>query len=400
MSPIYSNRAAIWNAKDVNRILFSEPFRAGKESQYLQDALGSGFWQGDGPFTAKATAWLKDYTTAPEALLTTSCTHALELSAILLGLGPGDEVIVPSFTFTSTATAVAIRGATPVFVDIEPRTLNLDPALVEAALTPRTRAIFVVHYGGVAADVDALLALCRKHGLALVEDNAHSLGAYLNGRHLGTFGALATQSWHATKNVACGEGGALLINDESLAPRAEVIREKGTNRAHFLRGAVDKYTWIDQGSSYLPSDLLAALLLAQLEEFDAIQALRHRAWGRYRTDLTDWAGQHGVVAMDPPEGHRHPAHLFTLLMPTAADQQGLIRHLAGRDIVAAFHYQPLDSAPAGLALGRTPAPCTVTADVAATLVRLPLHAGLSESDLDRVVSGVTSYIPLSDNTLR
>lgn len=378
----------------MDRILFSQPFCAGTESQYLNDALASGFWQGDGPFTSKATAWLKEYTGAPEALLTTSCTHALELSAMLLDLGPGDEVIIPSFTFTSTATAVAIRGATPVFVDIEPRTLNLDPVLVEAALTPRTRALFVVHYGGVAADVEALLAICDRHGLALVEDNAHSLGGYLDGRHLGTFGALATQSWHATKNVSCGEGGAILINDQALAPRAEVIREKGTNRAHFLRGAVDKYTWVDQGSSYLPSDLLAALLLAQFEAFETVQALRHRVWNRYDADLADWVRQHGIGVMAPPEGRQHPAHLFYLLMPTPADQQGLIRHLAERDIVATFHYQPLDSAPAGLVLGRTPSPCRVTAEVAATLVRLPLHAGLSESDLDRVLSAVSSYVPV------
>lgn len=378
----------------MSRILFSEPFRAGREAGLLAEALDSVTWQGDGPFTEKATAWLKDYTGAPEALLTTSCTHALELAAMLLDLGPGDEVIVPSFTFTSTATAVAIRGATPVFVDIEPRSLNIDPALVEAAVTARTRAVFVVHYGGVAADMDALLGIAGRHGLAVVEDNAHALGAYLDGRHLGTFGAFATQSWHATKNVACGEGGALLINDVSLAPRAEVIREKGTNRSHFLRGAVDKYTWVDQGSSYLPSDLLAALLYAQFSQFEQIQRRRHRVWDRYAADLADWAGQHGVELMSPPPGRSHPAHLFYLMMPSAADQGGLIKHVGQRDITATFHYQPLDAAPAGQALGRTPAPCTVTAEAAARLVRLPLHAGLTELDLDRVVSAVTSYEPV------
>ncbi len=314
---------------------------------------------------------------------------------MLLRLGPGDEVIVPSFTFTSTATAVAIRGAVPVFVDIDPVTLNVDPALVEAAITANTRAIFVVHYGGIAADMPALLSIARRHGLEVVEDNAHALGASLDGKHLGTFGALATQSWHATKNIACGEGGALLINDSSLLERAEVIREKGTNRAHFLRGAIDKYTWVDQGSSYLPSDLLAAVLMAQLERFEEIQSLRHRVWNRYSSDLQDWAIQHGVGTMSVRPGVSHPAHMFYLMMPSPKDQAGLITHLAKQDIVAVFHYQPLDSAPAGLELGYTPEPCGVTADAAARLVRLPLHGGLTDGDLDRVLSAVTSYAPLS-----
>lgn len=375
----------------MNRILFSEPFRAGLESQYVAEALQGMNWQGDGPFTQRATDWLTTYTGAPHALLTTSCTHALELASILLDLGPGDEVIVPSFTFTSTATAVAIRGATPVFVDIEPETQNIDPQKAAAAVTDRTKAIYLVHYAGVAADVAALRAIADAHGLALVEDNAHSLGAYLDGQHLGTFGELATQSWHGTKNVACGEGGALLINNDAMVERAEIVREKGTNRSVFLRGAVDKYTWVDQGSSYLPSDILAALLMAQFDSFERIQALRHGVWDRYRSDLTGWAAEQGATLMSVPEGRQHPAHMFYLLMPRAEDQGGLIAHLKERDIVATFHYQPLDAAPAGQALGRTPEPCTVTADTAARLVRLPLHAGLTEQDLDRVVTGVTEY---------
>lgn len=379
----------------MKRILFSEPYAAGLESQYLGEALASGTWQGDGDFTARATAWLEEYTGAPHALLTTSCTHALELAAMLLRLGPGDEVIVPSFTFTSTATAVATRGAVPVFVDIDPVTLNIDPECVERAITERTRAIFVVHYGGVAADMPALMSIADRHGLQIVEDNAHALGASLDGQHLGTFGALAGQSWHATKNVACGEGGALLINDVSLRERAEAIREKGTNRAHFLRGAVDKYTWVDQGSSYLPSDLLAAVLCAQFERFDEIQRLRHRVWDRYNNDLEHWSSQYGIGTMNVRPGVAHPAHLFYVMMPTAADQAALISHLAAQNIVAPFHYQPLDSAPAGRALGYTPEPCGVTAEAAARLVRLPLHAGLSESDLDQVVSAVTAYAPVS-----
>lgn len=379
----------------MKRILFSEPYAAGLESQYMGEALGSGTWQGDGDFTARATVWLEQYTGAPHALLTTSCTHALELAAMLLRLGPGDEVIVPSFTFTSTATAVATRGAVPVFVDVDPVTLNIDPECVERAITEKTRAIFVVHYGGVAADMPALMSIADRHGLQIVEDNAHALGASLDGQHLGTFGALAGQSWHATKNVACGEGGALLINDVSLRERAEAIREKGTNRAHFLRGAVDKYTWVDQGSSYLPSDLLAAVLFAQFERFDEIQRLRHGVWDRYNDDLEHWSSQHGIGTMSLRPGVAHPAHLFYVMMPSAADQAALIAHLAAQNIVAPFHYQPLDSAPAGRALGHTPEPCEVTAAAAARLVRLPLHAGLSESDLDRVVSAVTAYSPVS-----
>lgn len=373
------------------RVDFTTPYTTGLEQRYLAEALASAHWQGDGPFTERADAWLQSYTGARKTLLTTSCTHALELAAILLDLGPGDEVIVPSFTFSSTATAVAIRGATPVFVDIEPGTLNIDPALAEAAITTATKAIFIVHYGGVAADLDSLQAIATRHGLALVEDNAHSLGAYFRGQHLGTFGALATQSWHATKNVACGEGGSLLVNEVAYMERAEIIREKGTNRSRFLRGQVDKYTWVDHGSSYLPSELLAAVLVAQFERFDEIQAKRHRAWNWYAKHLTSWAEEQGVGLMQVPSDRQHPAHLFYLMMPTPVDQDGIITHLRGLGITAPFHYQPLDSAPAGQALGRTPLPCTITADRASRLVRLPLHANLTETDLERVVDGITSY---------
>lgn len=375
----------------MSRILFSEPYLAGLESQYVAEALASPGWQGDGPFTARATQWLTEYTGSPHALLTTSCTHALEMAVMLLGIGPGDEVIVPSFTFSSTAAAVAIRGATPVFVDVDPVTLNIDPSLVEAAITDRTRAIFIVHYGGVACDMPALQRIADTHGLHLVEDNAHAIGAYLDDQHLGTFGVLATQSWHATKNVACGEGGALLIRDEQMFERAEVLREKGTNRSKFLRGQVDKYTWVEQGSSYLPSDILAALLLAQFERFDEIQARRHRVWDAYAGELADWAADNQVAPMTIPPGRRHPAHMFFMMMPTHADQTGLLTHLREHDIVGTFHYQPLDSAPAGRAFGRTPAPCPVTADAAVRLVRLPLHAKMSDDDIARVIEVTRGY---------
>lgn len=375
----------------MNPVYFTTPYLAGLEADYLTEALHSGHWQGDGPFTARATAWLEDYTGAHSALLTTSCTHALELAAMLLDLGPGDEVIVPSFTFSSTATAIAIRGATPVFVDVLPETLNIDPEQVKAAVTPATRAVFFVHYGGVAADLDALQAIADEHGIALVEDNAHALGASFRGRHLGTFGTFATQSWHATKNVACGEGGALLINDAAYVERAEIIREKGTNRSRFLRGQVDKYTWVDHGSSFLPSELLAAVLVAQLERFEEIQAARHRVWQTYHSALPEWAAAQTVGLMTVPDECAHPAHLYYLMMPSPEDQDGIIGHLKARGITAPFHYQPLDSSPAGLELGRTPRPCPVTADRSSRLVRLPLHAGLDEDDVARVVDAVTSY---------
>ena len=371
--------------------MFSQPFRAGNEQAYVEEALNSTVWHGDGPFTERATRWLVERTGARSALLTTSCTHALELAGMLLDLAPGDEVICPSFTFSSTATAIAIRGAIPVFVDIDPTTLNIDPASAAAAITDRTKAIYIVHYGGVACDLPALQALADRHGLAIVEDNAHSLGAYFNGQHLGTFGTFGTQSWHDTKNVTSGEGGAILINDDRYAERAEIVREKGTNRSRFLRGQVDKYTWVDHGSSYLPSDLLAALLLAQFERFDDIQARRHAVWDGYHKELGGWASDNGVQMMTVPVGCEHPAHLYFLTMPTHEDQTGLISHLKDQEIVATFHYQPLDDSPAGQRLGRTPNPCPVTADRSMRLVRLPLHAGMTDADTDRVISAISEY---------
>lgn len=375
----------------MERIMFSQPCRVGNEQAYVQEALSSTVWHGDGPFTERATRWLVERTGAKGALLTTSCTHALELAAMLLDLQPGDEVVCPSFTFSSTATAIAIRGAVPVFVDVDPTTLNIDPASAAAAITDRTKAIFIVHYGGIACDLPALRALADQHGLAIVEDNAHSLGAYYNGQHLGTFGTFGTQSWHDTKNVTSGEGGAILINDSQYAERAEIIREKGTNRSRFLRGQVDKYTWVDQGSSYLPSDLLAALLMAQFEAFDDIQERRHAVWNRYHHELGSWACDNGVQLMTVPPGCEHPAHLYFLTMPSHEHQTGLISHLKDRDIVATFHYQPLDASPAGQRLGRTPNPCPVTADRSLRIVRLPLHAGLTAAHAERVVGAISEY---------
>lgn len=379
------------HARDVDLIRLSQPQPSPRAREYVCQALSSDVWHGDGPFTARATAWLVDRTETPAALLTTSCTHALELAALLLELGPGDEVVCPSFTFPSTVTAVALRGATPVLVDVDPETLNLDVACVAEALTPRTKAVFVVHYGGVAAELDDLLDLLEPRGIPLVEDNAHGIGAYWKGRHLGTFGVLGTQSWHDTKNISSGEGGAILVNEPGLLRRAEIIREKGTDRARFLRGEVDKYTWTDQGSSYLMSDLSAALLLGQMEQFDEIQEARHRVWDAYDVRLAEWADELGVVRMRSVPGGDHPAHLYWMMMPSQADQAGLIRHLRERDVVAAFHYQALDESDAGSRLARAPRPCEVARRASRQLLRLPLHAGLSDSDVDRVVEGVTSY---------
>ncbi|MDR8414574.1 dTDP-4-amino-4,6-dideoxygalactose transaminase [Nonomuraea sp. 3-1Str] len=371
---------------------FNRPYVSERELDYVAEAVHNGRTSGDGPFTRRATALLAELTGARQALLTTSCTHALEMSALLLGLRPGDEVIVPSFTFMSTANAYVLRGAVPVFADCRPDTLNIDERLVEAAITERTRAIAVVHYAGVGCAMEELGKLADRYDLALVEDNAHGLGGSYQGRPLGSFGDLAAQSFHETKNVQCGEGGALLVNDEELASRAEIIREKGTDRSRFFRGQVDKYRWVDLGSSYLPSDLLAAQLTAQLESFEVIQRRRLAVWRAYDEGLAGWAESNGVHRPTVPDGCEHPAHLYYLLLPDLATRQAFIGHLADRGVGAAFHYQPLHDAPAGIRHGR-PAPggCPVTERVADTLVRLPLFADLGEEDVAHVIGAVREF---------
>ncbi|WP_024793936.1 dTDP-4-amino-4,6-dideoxygalactose transaminase [Tomitella biformata] len=373
------------------RILFSRPFRAAAELANVAVVLGSDHVHGDGPFTGSATARLRAITGAPHALLTTSCTHALELAALLLQVGPGDEVIVPSFAFTSAATAVALRGATVVFVDIDLATGNIDVAAVADAITARTKAVVALHYGGVAVDLAPLLELTAQHGISLIEDNAHGLGGTWRGRILGTIGDIGTQSFHDTKNVHCGEGGALLLTDEKLMCRAELIREKGTDRASFLRGQVDKYSWQDIGSSYLPSELNAAVLDAQLAEFDTIQAGRHRVWDIYRAELSDWALRRDVHLMTIPPERGHTAHLFYLRMPSPDLRDGLIAHLAQRGVSAPFHYIPLDSSRAGQKYGRTPVPCVRSAEFSSTILRLPLWPDLPDDQVARVVDGVIAY---------
>ncbi|MGE5827906.1 MAG: dTDP-4-amino-4,6-dideoxygalactose transaminase [Micromonosporaceae bacterium] len=376
----------------VATIPFNRTYVSGNEAEYLSQAMANGPLAGDGPFTQRASQLLTELVGTQSALLTTSCSHALDMSAMLLDLAEGDEVILPSFTFCSTANAYALRGAVPVFVDCRPDTLNLDERQVEAAVTPRTKAIVVVHYAGVAAEMDTINDIARRHGLVVIEDNAHGLGGRYRGRALGTLGAMATQSFHETKNVQCGEGGALLFNDTSYVNRAEIVREKGTNRSQFFRGMVDKYRWVDIGSSYLPSELLAAYLTAQLESFGAIQRRRHAVWSAYHSRLADWAAENGVAQPTVPADRVHPAHLYYLLLPDLAHRQGLLQHLGEQGVHATFHYQPLHSAPAGQRYGRVgPQGCPVTDDVADRLLRLPLFAGMTGEELDRVVAGVLSF---------
>ena len=372
---------------------FTTPWLAPAEELYTLEALRSGLTSGDGPFTRRATELLEPLVGGGRVLLTTSCTHALEMAALLLELEPGDEVILPSFTFVSTANAFVLQGATPVFVDIRPDTFNIDERLLEGAITPRTKAIVVVHYGGVACAMDEIGEIARRHGISVVEDNAHGLGGSYRGRPLGSLAPLATQSFHATKNVSCGEGGALVLNDASMVDRAEILREKGTNRSQFYRGMVDKYRWMDVGSSYLPSDVLAAMLTAQLESFDAIQIRRRQIWDTYATELAGWATSNGVRLPVVPEGCEHPAHVFPLLAPTFEDRSRFIEALSRHGVVAPFHYVPLHESPVGERVGRTAeGGCPVTTDVSSRLLRLPLFAGLTDSDLDHVLAAVTDLV--------
>jgi dTDP-4-amino-4,6-dideoxygalactose transaminase len=377
---------------DLSPIPFVKAYAAGDELAYVTQSFSSASVVGDGPFTARAAELITKLAGGVGTLLTPSCTHALEMTALLLDLEPGDEVIMPSFTFVSTANAYALRGAVPVFVDVRPDTLNLDETQIEAAITARTKAIVVVHYAGVAVEMDAVLAIADKHGLKVIEDNAHGLGGSYQGRPLGSIGQMATQSFHGTKNVHCGEGGALVLNDADLLQRAEVIREKGTNRSQFFRGQVDKYRWVDIGSSYLLADPLAAFLTAQLELFDQIQAPRLAAWQRYDELLTDWAATNGISRPTIPAGCVHPAHMYYVLMPSHEHQLGLIAYLRERNITATFHYVPLHSAPAGEKYGRVgPGGCAVTDDISGRLVRLPLFSQLTEHEQDRVVDGLLTY---------
>ena len=370
---------------------FNRPALVGNEERYVAQALRSGHTSGDGAFTRRCHAWLAEQLGCASVLLTTSCTHALEMAAILLDLGPGDEVIVPSFTFVSTANAFVLRGVRPVFVDIRPDTLNLDEARVERRITPRTKAILPVHYAGVGCEMDAIMEVATRHGLAVVEDNAHGLFGRYRGRSLGTFGGLATQSFHETKNVTCGEGGALVINDPAFIERAEIIREKGTDRSRFFRGQVDKYGWVDIGSSYLPSDILAAFLLGQLEKADAIQARRRHIWQTYHDGLMAWAGRHEARLPVIPGHCEQPYHMFYLLMSSLEARQSLIAHLKARGIMSVFHYLPLHLSAMGRRYGGREGDCPVTESVSDRLLRLPFYFDLGADDQARVIGAIEAW---------
>ncbi len=375
------------------RIPFNKACLLGNEMSYMAEAVQNGHISGDGPFSKRCHAWLEQRVGVAKALLTTNCTHALEMTALLLDLQPGDEVIVPSFTFVSTVNAFVLRGARPVFADVRPDTLNLDESRLEGLITPRTRAIYVVHYAGVGCEMDHILEIARRHAIPVVEDNAHGLFGQYRGRNLGSFGVLATQSFHETKNITCGEGGALLINDPQYQERAEILREKGTNRSRFFRGQVDKYTWVDIGSSYLPSDVLAAFLYAQFEQAAAIQEQRKRIWYTYAQGLRDWAEQQGVCLPYIPAHCQQPYHMFYLLLPSLEARQGLIEHLKRQGILAVFHYLPLHLSDMGRAGGGQPGDCPVTERISDQLVRLPFYYSLSEADQAFVIEAIRAYRP-------
>ena len=361
------------------------------EMQYVQEAFDRLHISGDGYFTKKCHEVLEKELGTPKALLTTSCTHALELAALLLDIRPNDEVILPSFTFVSTANAFVLRGAKPVFVDIRPDTLNLDDRLLESAITPATRAIVCMHYAGVGCEMDSIMKVAARHGIPVVEDNAHGLFGSYRGQALGTFGSLATQSFHETKNFSCGEGGAILVNDRALIERAEILREKGTDRSRFFRGQVDKYTWVDLGSSYLPSDILAAILYSQLEVRNEIQSKRRAIWEHYRHALAAWASSNDVMLPFIPQNCEQTFHIFYIVLRSLAMRQQMIDWLKQHQILSVFHYVPLHLSAMGRRFGGRPGQCPVTEYVSNRLLRLPLYFSLSESDQARVEDAVCRF---------
>lgn len=375
------------------RIPFNRPGLVGHELTYIADAVLKGHSAGDGTYTKRCHQFLEKELGVEKVLLTTSCTHALELAALLLNIQPGDEVIVPAYTFVSTVNAFVLRGAAPVFIDIRPDTFNLDEALLPASITPRTKAILPVHYAGVGCEMDFICETARRHGVPVIEDNAHGLFGRYKGRLLGTFGTLATQSFHETKNIICGEGGALVINDPSFIERAEIIREKGTNRARFFRGQVDKYTWVDVGSSYLPSDLLAAFLLAQLEKHHSIRETRRRLWHFYEAGLRRWALKNQVGLPKVPPQCEQSYHMFYMLMPSLRARQGLIEHLKNNGILAVFHYVPLHLSTMGLRFGYKQGDCPVAEDVSDRMIRLPFFNDLTEEQQCEVIETVMRFEP-------
>ena len=379
-------------AKFTNRIPFNRPFITGKELHYIAQAVtGSGIG-GDGPFTQRCARFFETRFDIRKALMTPSCTAALEMAAMLCELGPGDEVILPSFTFVSTANAIVRLGATPVFVDIRADTLNLDEDLVAEAVTPRTRAIFPVHYAGVSCDMDRIMSVAEEHDLLVVEDAAQGVNAGYRGKALGSLGHLAAYSFHDTKNYICGEGGALCVNSPEFIERAEIIRDKGTNRSRFLRGMVDKYTWVDVGSSYVPSEIACAFLYAQLEALDTIAQRRSEVYARYLRQLSPLEADGLLSLPRVPTECQTNHHLFHILLPDALKRDALMEHLKAQGIGAVFHYVPLHSSPMGLRCGYHQGPLPVTENLSSRLLRLPLYCELTEEDQAEVVDQVTSFL--------
>jgi dTDP-4-amino-4,6-dideoxygalactose transaminase len=379
----------------IEKIPFNRPHVTGREFEFISQAIANHHLSGDGPFSRRCQEWLEQRSGCRKALLTHSCTAALEMAAILADFGPGDEVIMPSYTFVSTANAFVLRGATPVFVDIRPDTLNIDERAIEAAITPRTKAIVVVHYAGVACEMDAIVELAGRRGLLVIEDAAQGLMSAYRGRPLGSIGHLAALSFHETKNVISGEGGALLINDERFVERAEMVWEKGTNRRKFFRGQVDKYTWVDIGSSFLPSEVVAAFLWAQLLEADTITAARLGAWHRYDGLLRPVARALGVRLPIVPEGCTHNAHLYYVLVSSAGLRDRTLTALNAAGVNAVFHYVPLHTSPAGLRYGRAHGHLEVTEALASRLIRLPLWVGIDER-IERVVERLRDALAQAD----
>ncbi len=366
-------------------IPFNRPLALGRELSYIQEAIGRSHLSGDGTFTKRCHAWLEARTECRKALLTHSCTAALEMASILAGLEPGDEVIMPSFTFVSTANACVLRGAIPRFVDVRQDTLNLDERKIEEGITPRTRAIVPVHYAGIGCEMDAIMSLAKRHDLLVIEDAAQAVLSTYRGRPIGSIGHMAAISFHETKVVISGEGGALLINDPRWAERAEIIREKGTNRSRFFRGEVAKYTWVDIGSSYLPSEIIAAFLWAQLEEADAIIRQRLALWELYHDAFAPLEAQGRLRRPMVPAECRHNGHMYYVLLPTPDVRERFLKKLADRGINAVFHYVPLHSSPAGGKFGRVCGDLSHTDDLSARLVRLPLWVGMTPDMITRVV---------------
>lgn len=373
------------------RIQFNKPYVTGKEIEYIKLVFESGHTSGDGEFTKKCQSFLEKATDTKKVFLTTSCTDALEMSALLLEIEPGEEVIAPAFTFVSTANAFVSHGARPVFADIRKDTLNIDEDQIESLITDRTKAIAVVHYAGVGCEMEKILDIANRHGISVVEDNAHGLFGKFNGKHLGTFGDIAAHSFHETKNLSCGEGGALFINNPQLIERAEIIREKGTDRSRFFRGLVDKYTWVDVGSSFLPSDILAACLYAQLEQAEEIQRKREEIWNYYFERLNGWIQEHDVSVPYIPSTCEQSFHMFYLILKDLENRTSFMKFLKQREIDSVFHYLPLNYSRMGLHFGGKAGDCPVTESISDRLVRLPFHNSLTEGELSTVVSAIKEF---------